>query len=192
MHTLRQAIQYTQPRKMAMTDAIANPIVPVLANYARYHRDQRNIFSHFFGVPMIVFGVQVVLARAGVEVGGVFVSALWIATALVVAYYMRLELLMGAVMAVELVLMGMAATWLAGTSPSAWWIYGIGWFAIGWVIQFIGHYYEGKKPAFVDDLIGLAIGPLFVTVEMLFLLKMRPDLQRGIEAIAGPTHIRKF
>jgi uncharacterized membrane protein YGL010W len=26
------------------------------------------------------------------------------------------------------------------------------------VIQFIGHWYEGRKPAFVDDLIGLLVG----------------------------------
>ena len=36
----------------------------LLAQYAEYHRDRRNIVSHFVGVPMIVFGVGVLLARA--------------------------------------------------------------------------------------------------------------------------------
>ena len=30
-------------------------------------------------------------------------------------------------------------------------------FAGGWAIQFLGHAFEGKKPAFVDDLVGLLV-----------------------------------
>jgi uncharacterized membrane protein YGL010W len=43
---------------------------------------------------------------------------------------------------------------------------------VGWVIQFVGHYYEGRKPAFVDDITGLIIGPLFVVAEAAFLMGM--------------------
>src|SRR3546814_9523920 len=35
---------------------------------------------------------------------------------------------------------------------SVWLGSGLGMFVLGWVIQFVGHYYEGRKPAFVDDL----------------------------------------
>ena len=43
----------------------------LLAQYADYHRDRRNIVSHFIGVPMIVFGVGVLLAaRRAVPLGG--------------------------------------------------------------------------------------------------------------------------
>ncbi|MBP6318037.1 MAG: DUF962 domain-containing protein, partial [Rubrivivax sp.] len=38
------------------------PAVDLLADYAAYHRDRRNIATHFVGVPMIVFGVGVLLA----------------------------------------------------------------------------------------------------------------------------------
>ena len=31
----------------------------LLAQYAAYHRDRRNIVSHFVGVPMIVFSIGV-------------------------------------------------------------------------------------------------------------------------------------
>jgi uncharacterized membrane protein YGL010W len=31
----------------------------------------------------------------------------------------------------------------------------MGLFFVGWLFQFSGHYFEGRKPAFVDDLIGL-------------------------------------
>lgn len=167
-------------------------IVQALANYAGYHRDKRNILTHFFGVPLIVFGVQILLARAGVSIDGVFMSALWVMTALACVYYLRLELAMGAVMTVWLLLMAWAAQALSATAPYAWLYWGAGLFVVGWVIQFIGHYYEGKKPAFVDDLIGLAIGPLFVVAELLFLCGIRRDLEAQIVAIAGETHIRQF
>ena len=34
----------------------------LLAQYAAYHRDRRNIATHFVGVPLIVFAVGVLLA----------------------------------------------------------------------------------------------------------------------------------
>ncbi len=174
--------------------ATTNPsaLVRALANYAGYHRDKRNILTHFFGVPLIVFGVQVLLARAGVHIGGVFVSAMWLATVVACIYYLRLEWAMGAVMTVWLLLMAWTAQALSFTAPYAWLIWGAGFFVVGWVIQFIGHYYEGKKPAFVDDLIGLAIGPLFVAAELLFLCGLRRDLEAQIVAIAGETHTRQL
>ncbi|MNP78694.1 hypothetical protein D3C76_1763700 [compost metagenome] len=62
---------------------------------------------------------------------------------------------------------------------------------VGWVIQFVGHYYEGRKPAFVDDLTGLIIGPLFVVAEMAFLLGLRKEVERAVEERAGRTCIRE-
>jgi uncharacterized membrane protein YGL010W len=60
-------------------------------------------------------------------------------------------------------------------------------FAIGWAIQFLGHHYEGVKPAFVDDIMGLAIGPLFVMTELFFMLGKKRALQQYVEARVGPT-----
>ncbi len=174
------------------TTETPSALVRALANYAGYHRDKRNILTHFFGVPLIVLGVQVLLARVGIGVGGVFLSLMWLATALACLYYLKLELAMGTVMTVSLLLMAWAAQALSLTAPYAWLIWGAGLFVVGWVIQFIGHYYEGKKPAFVDDLIGLAIGPLFVAAELLFLCGLRRDLEAQIVAIAGETRIRQF
>ncbi len=34
-------------------------------------------------------------------------------------------------------------------------------FAVGWGFQFVGHYYEGKKPSFVDDKRNLLVGLLW-------------------------------
>jgi uncharacterized membrane protein YGL010W len=61
---------------------------------------------------------------------------------------------------------------------------------VGWIIQFVGHYYEGRRPAFVDDLIGLLVGPMFVVAELLFSFGWNRRLLDQITDIAGPTHIR--
>src|SRR5260221_9865839 len=64
-------------------------------------------------------------------------------------------------------------------------------FFVGWALQFLGHKYEGMKPAFFDDVMQLIIGPLFVCAEAYFLLGARPRLRRYIEERVGPTVARR-
>jgi len=79
---------------------------------------------------------------------------------------------------------------VSGGSTSQWLGWGLGFFVVGWIIQFVGHYYEGKKPAFADDLVGLLIGPMFVTAEALFAMGMARPLRHEVERRAGPTVLR--
>lgn len=159
-----------------------------LAQYAAYHRDLRNIVTHFIGIPLIVLAVAVLLARpVFAQWGAVALSPATLVTLAVVAYYVRLDRRLGAVMAG---LMGLAL-WVAqavALQPTATWLAaGIGLFVVGWVFQFVGHWYEGRKPAFVDDLVGLVIGPLFVVAEAAFMLGLRRPLQQAIESRVGPV-----
>lgn len=165
-------------------------LVDHLAQYAAYHRDQRNILSHFIGIPLIVLAVAVLLSRPGFEVLGAWLSPAMLAALAATAFYLRLDLRFGLVMAVLLGLCLWAGARLAGASTALWLSSGIGLFVLGWVMQFVGHYYEGRKPAFVDDLMGLAIGPLFVTAEAAFLLGLRQDVEQAIVERAGATCIR--
>jgi len=77
--------------------------------------------------------------------------------------------------------------WVAGLDDPTWLLVGVGGFMLGWVIQFIGHYFEGRKPAFFDDVMGLAIGPLFVLAEVLFKLGFYSELAQQVEARSGPV-----
>ena len=163
----------------------------LLVQYAHYHRDRRNIATHFVGIPLIVFAVGVLLARAGFAVGSITLTAAWVVAGLVTLWYLtRGELVLGlAVSAATCALVALAHT-VAGGSTGQWLAWGVGVFVLGWVLQFIGHYYEGRKPAFVDDLIGLLVGPMFVTAEALFALGWGRALREEIERQAGPTHVR--
>jgi uncharacterized membrane protein YGL010W len=173
------------------------PATSLMVQYAHYHRDRRNILTHLVGIPLIVMAVGMLLVEPVFTVGeywftlaGVFwlISTLW---------YLSLgALLLGvATSAVNGALMWAAYRTPAWTSALDWpllqgqsvWVLGLGVFFVGWVIQFIGHAFEGRKPAFVDDVVGLMVGPMFVVGEVLmavgFLRRMHHDIQR----LAGPT-----
>ena len=159
-----------------------------LSTYALYHRDRRNIATHFVGVPMIVLGVFAFLSRPAFAAGGIMVSPALFVLIFGTAFYLRLDRRLGLAMLAALTPAFVVGMWLATQSTGAWAGTAAGLFVVGWVIQFVGHIFEGKKPAFVDDLVGLLIGPLFVMAETAFLLGMRNDVREAIEAKAGPTH----
>ncbi|MBX8564527.1 DUF962 domain-containing protein [Pseudomonas cichorii] len=162
-------------------------LVDHLSQYAAYHRDSRNIVTHFVGIPLIVLAVAVLLSRPGWDVSGFWLSpAAFVALASTV-FYLKLDRALGLVMAVMLGLCIWAGANLAQQTTMVWLSAGVGLFVIGWIIQFIGHYYEGRKPAFIDDVTGLIIGPLFVVAELAFLAGMRKPLQHAIEERSGPV-----
>ena len=163
----------------------------LLSGYARYHRDQRNILSHFVGVPMIVFGIGVLLARPAFNLGGYALSPAWIVFAATSAWYLtRGSLALGLAVSAGVGTLLLAAHQVAYGSTAGWLGWGVGMFLIGWLIQFVGHWYEGRKPAFVDDLTGLLVGPMFVTAEALFMLGWNKPLLAEIERRAGPIVLR--
>ena len=163
----------------------------LLAQYALYHRDRRNIVSHFVGVPMIVFGIGVLLARATVPAFGLSLTPAWIAFALSAAWYLtRGNLALGITVSAAVGVLIRLGHEVAGGGVATWLAWGLGFFVVGWVIQFVGHWYEGKKPAFVDDLVGLLVGPMFVTAELMFMLGWNKPLLAEIERRSGPTHLR--
>lgn len=161
-----------------------------LANYAAYHRDRRNIATHLIGVPMIVFAVVILLARPEVEVYGVHLTPAVAALVASGIYYLLLDVGLGLTLTAIIAAMTWVAGLIASQGMAIWLATGIGLFVVGWIIQFVGHYYEGRKPAFVDDLLGLLIGPLFVLAEIVFALNMRRSLLKAIESRVGPTIIR--
>jgi uncharacterized membrane protein YGL010W len=167
------------------------PATELMVQYATYHRDRRNIATHFFGIPLIVFSIGVFLARAQFDVGQVHLSAAWVLWVATTAWYLtRGNFVLGlATSLLNGVLIALAHPFADG-GTGAWLACGILTFVTGWVLQFIGHYYEGRKPAFVDDLVGLLVGPMFVVGEALFSAGLCRPLADEIERRTGPTLIR--
>lgn len=164
----------------------------LLVQYAHFHRDQRNIVTHFVGIPLIVFGVGVLLARLHLTLPRLDVTAAWVAFCFAGAWYLSRRgpfTLSVAVTGAVGLLVALAHS-AAGGSVGSWLAWGAGSFFIGWAMQFLGHYYEGRKPAFVDDIFGLLVGPMFVTGEGMFALGWGKPLLDEIERRTGPTVLR--
>ncbi len=152
-----------------------------LAGYAAYHRDRRNIITHLVGIPMIVIAIEILLSRPTWTLFEMSWSPAVIISAVAALFYLKLDLVLGIIMTALLA----GAVWLGShialLDTTLWLSWGVGLFVGGWILQFIGHYYEGRKPAFVDDIMGLAIGPLFVVAEVVFMLGAKQKLYRDIE-----------
>lgn len=156
-----------------------------LTQYAAYHQDSRNVATHFLGIPMIVLGVATLLSRPGWLLGGVPLSLAAVLMLLSCLFYLRLDLRFGIAMTLVMAAMVAGGQWLAAQTTTLWLLTGVGLFVAGWIIQFIGHYYEGRKPAFVDDMVGLLVGPLFLAAELAFFLQLRMDLKAEIDCRLG-------
>lgn len=165
-------------------------LVDHLAQYAAYHRDRRNIVSHFIGIPMIVLSIATLLSRPGFDLAGLTVAPATLLAFASIVFYLRLDLRFGLLMTALLALSLWAGALFAAGSTASWLAWGIGLFVVGWIIQFVGHWYEGRKPAFINDLTGLIVGPLFVAAEAAFLLGLRDEVRHAVEERAGPTCIR--
>lgn len=171
--------------------SLFRPGTELMVQYAGYHRDRRNIATHFVGIPLIVFALGVLLARPAVALGGVALTPAWALWALATLWYLsRGQPLLGAAVSAASALLFALAQPLGAASTSAWLAWGVGCFVVGWIVQFVGHYYEGRKPAFAHDLVGLLVGPMFVVAEALFALGWCRALLAEIERRVGPTVLR--
>ncbi len=153
-----------------------------LAIYAAYHRDARNKATHFIGIPAIVLSLLIVLALWRFSIGGVAVSGALIVGALALLGWIALDVGVGIAMALIIVPMWFIAEWMATrTGATTVWIAFAVLFVGGWVFQFIGHAYEGRRPALVDNLFQAFVGPMFLVAETFIALGLRADLRRAVE-----------
>jgi uncharacterized membrane protein YGL010W len=148
-----------------------------LASYASVHRDGRNKATHFVGIPVIVFSLLLVLSLWRFEiVGREWTGSL--AVGIVAALgWIALDFGIGLIMAAILVPTWYAAEALSGALgvQSTWFAFGV-LFVGGWVLQFLGHHYEGKRPALLDNIFQGFIGPMFLVAETLVVMGYRADL----------------
>lgn len=149
--------------------------------YAAYHQDPRNKLTHFIGVPAIVLGVMILLGWARIDVGGFAISGAMLIAAVVLVYYLRLDIPLG--LAMCLVFSGLlyaaeAIVALPLMASVAWFFL---FFAGGWVVQLVGHIFEGRKPALVDNLFQVFVAPIFLCAEVFFALGYKPALHAAVQ-----------
>ena len=140
----------------------------LFAKYSESHQNKINKAIHWLAVPTIVFSILGLIWS--IPMPAFFASfpyfnwaSLVIAFALY--YYYQLSPILAFAM---IVLIGIFSYFIvmvelnANAGGMAMWQFFSLLFIIAWIFQFIGHYIEGKKPSFFDDLKFLLIGPIWL------------------------------
>jgi len=149
--------------------------------YAAYHQDARNKATHFVGVPLIAFSLMIPLGWLRIDLGGFALSAALVVTAVLLVYYLVLDIPLGLAMCIVFALMLRGAEPLsqAALGASATWFLLL--FIGGWAVQLWGHVYEGRKPALVDNLFQVFVAPIFLAAEVFFALGYKPGLHEAVQ-----------
>src|SRR5467141_1110765 len=149
-----------------------------MAVYAAYHRNRWNRFTHFIGVPAIIFAILIpmnwVSFGEGVTLAHVFMGA-------VLAYYFLLDVPLALATAVATGALFLAAKAAAATGVASGWIWFGVFFVGGWTCQLVGHLFEGRKPALADNLFQIFVAPIFLVAEVFFALGLKHEVRKKIE-----------
>jgi uncharacterized membrane protein YGL010W len=152
-----------------------------MAFYAAYHQDGRNKASHFIGVPMIILSLFIPLAWLRVDVGGMPVTAAMVFAGVVLVYYFILDV----PLALAMLVVNAGLIWAGHQIAALGAAQGGAWFAVlfvgGWIIQLLGHVFEGRKPALADNLFQIFVAPIFLAAEIFFALGYKPGLHAAVQ-----------
>ena len=98
--------------------------------------------------------------------------------------WMSMDLLIGGIV----VLLALPFLWLGITwydpSLSVMWkiIIAVGLQVVGWGFQLVGHAFEGRRPALLDNLFQGLLGPTFLVYEVVHRMGMKQKLKEGVDA----------
>lgn len=153
-----------------------------LSMYASYHHDKRNQLTHYFGIPIIVFGILLITSRLRFWLGGLELSVAMLIFVAVMIYWFRLDRMLAAILLVLTLILLLFADHLAVSLSFSSWLYlSLATFVGGWGLQLLGHWYEGNRPAFVDNVMQLLIAPMCLVAEILFKFGLRHDLKQEVD-----------
>jgi uncharacterized membrane protein YGL010W len=141
-------------------------IESLLDEYGESHQNLFNKIIHWIAVPTIVWSVVALLWSIPFpfETGIQSIPVNWATIALVLAqiYWFRLSIRLGVGLLLYNVLMVQLTVLVPGVTTLALWKLALIVFVGAWILQFIGHAIEGKKPSFFKDIQFLLIGPAWL------------------------------
>ena len=141
----------------------------LLGEYRESHQNETNQLIHNIFVPLIFLSAIGMLwdVKLPVELdflGNEPLNVAMIVAVFVFAYYLSLSFVVS-VGIMSITLAGMVACYLYD-GPISVWIISLVIFVLSWVMQFVGHKIEGKKPSFFKDLEFFLVGPMWVLTKL--------------------------
>jgi uncharacterized membrane protein YGL010W len=134
----------------------------LLAHYGQSHQNPKNELIHFIAIPLIMLSLVGMLLAAHPYAAYAFVAASLVYYARLSVVFLLAMLLWAGLTFALLFAMGDLVLPLS-----------VVLFVGAWILQFIGHRIEGKKPSFFEDIQYLWIGPLFVLSKLFGRLGLR-------------------
>ena len=157
------------------------PLEEQMGFYAAYHQDRRNRLTHFIGEPAIMLSVFIPLAWLRMPLGEFVLTGAMVAAVVWALYYFMLDVPLALAMSVLLA----AMVWIGDMISRQGYVMGWTWFGIlfvgGWILQIVGHVFEGRKPAFTSNPVQLFIGPIFLCAKVYFALGYKPKLHAAVQ-----------
>jgi uncharacterized membrane protein YGL010W len=132
----------------------------LLNEYSESHKNKINILIHAIAVPAIFFvSIGLIWSIPTPKLLEYF-AVTWAHVLVIPAlyYYFKLSGPIGAAMTLLSMASFMGLMLLEAADISVW-KFSLILFVVMWVLQFIGHHIEGKKPSFIKDLRFLLVGP---------------------------------
>lgn len=162
------------------------PLAEQMYVYSSYHRNPRNKAFHFVGVPMITFSILIPMALLRVTlVDPFYVSLAMVFVLGVLVYYFLMDVPLALAMVVFIVPVLAAAEWVAAQPVAVWAPVFAAFFVVGWIIQLIGHGFEGRRPALADNLFQVIVSPIFLMAELFFALGIKKGLHDEVERLVA-------
>jgi uncharacterized membrane protein YGL010W len=154
--------------------------------YAAYHQDARDKATHFVGVPLIMLAILVPLSWVPiVQVWGFDLTAAMVLSVAVLGYYFVLDVPLALAMALVIAVLIALAEVIAGLGTAAGWTGFAALFIGGWILQLVGHAFEGRRPALVDNFFQIFVAPIFLVAEAFFALGYKPEVRRAVQQRAS-------
>jgi uncharacterized membrane protein YGL010W len=145
-----------------------NKLNDLASIYGSFHQSKANQIMHMIGIPIIIASLLMManwFTLSFLTHGAVELS--WLLIVLVAIYYLQINAKTAIIMPV--IYIGMNLIMIAICYPmthKTQIIIAVALFVIGWILNFIGHAIEGKKPAFLHNLLQTLIAPIFITEEI--------------------------
>ena len=128
----------------------------LLESYEKNHQNPINEAIHIIAIPLIMFSILGMTAAFDIFLEYILVG-------IVFFYYLKLSKIAALLMLVWLLIyLGLVVLLKPYIIEIS-----ILLFAFGWILQFLGHFIEGKRPSFFEDLRYFLIGPLFVAQKLI-------------------------
>ena len=149
-----------------------------LAEYADYHRDQRNCLMHIIGNPILFVAAVLPLSLLSVTVLGMRTNAATLLVIPALMLWIAWDLGIGiAIVGAAIPLLFVAATIVNHVSVTGVWIITALLIVIGWASQIVGHqYFEQRRPALLENPIHMLISPMYIFAKLFVVLGFRRDL----------------